>query len=150
VEQAVSIVATAATPTAVIRQQTTWERFPTLWRELLDEVWAHVRAGDVRAGHNVMLYLDDTPTVEVGVELEGPFTPSARVIASTLPEGSAATTVVRGAPSPEGIAAGHDAVVAWCRANGHELTGTRWEVYGHWRDDDPDGFETTVCWLLAS
>ena len=66
-----SIVATAATPTAVIRQQTTWERFPTPWRELLDEVWAHVRAGDVRAGHNVMLYLDDTPTVEVGVELEG-------------------------------------------------------------------------------
>ena len=38
-ERAVSVVATTATPTAVIRQATTWERFPTLWGELLDEVW---------------------------------------------------------------------------------------------------------------
>ena len=34
-EHAVSIVATSATPTAVIiREATTWERFPTLWGEL--------------------------------------------------------------------------------------------------------------------
>jgi effector-binding domain-containing protein len=145
----VSIVATAATPTAVIREQTTWARFPTLWRELLDEVWAHVRATEQRVGRNVMLYLDDVPNVEVGVELAGPFAPSERVVLSALPAGRAATTVVRGAPSVEGIAAGHDAVVAWCRANGHALTGARWEVYDHWRDD-PDAFETAVHWLLAS
>jgi effector-binding domain-containing protein len=147
---AVSIVATSATPTAVIREATTWERFPTLWGELLDEVWTYVRGAGVQAGRNVMLYLDDVPTVEVGVELEGTLTaPSGRVVVSALPEGRAATTVARGAPSREGLAAAHTAVVEWSRANGHELTGTRWEVYDHWRDD-PDRFETAVYWLLAS
>ncbi|MGZ6675520.1 MAG: AraC family transcriptional regulator [Solirubrobacteraceae bacterium] len=145
-----SIVTTSAAPTAVIRETTTWERFPTLWGELLDEVWTYVRGAGVQAGRNVMLYLDDVPNVEVGVELEGTLTaPSGRVVASALPEGRAATTVARGAPSPEGIAAAHGAVVNWCDANGHARTGVRWEVYDHWRDD-PDSFETTVYWLLAS
>ena len=147
---AVRIVATSPTPTAVIRETTTWERFPTLWRELLDEVWGHVRGAGVHAGRNVMLYLDDVPTVEVGVELEGTLTgPSGRVVLSSLPAGRAATTVARGAPSPGGIAAAHAAVVEWCDANGHSRTGVRWEVYDH-RRDDPDSFETAVYWLLAS
>jgi effector-binding domain-containing protein len=148
-EHAVSIVATSPTPTAVIRETTTWERFPTLWGELLDEVWTYVRGADVQAGRNVMLYLDDLPTVEVGVEIEGPAAPSGRIVASVLPEGRAATTVARGAPSPDGIAAAHAAVIDWCDANGHARTGVRWEVYDHWRDD-PDSFETAVYWLLAS
>jgi effector-binding domain-containing protein len=148
VEQAVGIVAAPATPTAVIRQTTTWERFPSLWGELLDEVWGFVRANDVRAGRNVMLYADDVPNVEVGVEVAAPFAPGGRVVASALPEGRAATTVVRGAPSREGLAAGHAAVVEWARAGGHELTGTRWEVYDHWRDE-PGTFGTAVSWLLA-
>ena len=146
---AMRIAPTTATPTAVIRETTTWERFPTLWGELLDEVWAYVRGAGVQAGRNVMLYLDDVPTVEVGVELDGTFVaPTGRVVASALPEGRAATTVARGAPSREGLAAAHAAVVEWSRTNDHELTGTRWEVYDHWRD--PDSFETAVYWLLAS
>jgi effector-binding domain-containing protein len=147
---AVRIAPTTATPTAVIRETTTWERFPTLWGELLDEVWAYVRGAGVQAGRNVMLYLDDVPTVEVGVELDSTLVaPTGRVVASALPEGRAATTVARGAPSREGLAAAHAAVVQWSRANGHELTGSRWAVYDHWRDD-PDSFETAVYWLLAS
>jgi effector-binding domain-containing protein len=146
---AVSIVATSAAPTAAITETTTWERFPTLWRELLDEVWGYVRGAGVKAGRNVMVYLDDAPTVEVGVELEGILAaPSGRIVASALPKGRAATTVARGAPSPEGIAAAHAAVIDWCDANGHARTGVRWEVYDHWRDD-PDSFETAVYWLLA-
>jgi effector-binding domain-containing protein len=148
-EHPVSIVATRPTPTAVIREATTWERFPTLWGELLDEVWGYVRGAGVQAGRNVMLYLDDVPNVEVGVELEGTLAESSgRIVASALPEGSAATTVARGAPSREGIAAAHAAVVDWCDANGHARTGVRWEVYDHWRDD-PDSFETAVYWLLV-
>jgi effector-binding domain-containing protein len=149
-EHTVSIVATAATPTAVIRETTTWERFPTLWRELLDEVWAYVRGAGVQAGRNVMVYLDDVPNVEVGVELEGELAvPSGRIVASALPRGRAATTVARGAPSREGIAAAHAAVVGWGDANGHARTGVRWEVYDHWRDD-PDSFETAVYWQLVT
>jgi hypothetical protein len=71
-------------------------------------------------------------------------------VASALPEGRAATAVARGAPSPEGVAAAHAAVIEWCDVNGHARTGVRWEVYGHWRDDDPDSFETGVYWLLVS
>ena len=149
-EDRVRIVATAATPTAVIRDTTTWERFPTLWGELLDEVWGYVRGAGVQAGRNVMVYLDDVPNVEVGVELEGELAAtSGRIVASALPRGRAATTVARGAPSPEGIAAAHAAVVGWCDANGHARTGVRWEVYDHWRDD-PDSFETAVYWQLVS
>jgi effector-binding domain-containing protein len=149
-EDTVSIVATAATPTAVIRETTTWERFPTLWGELLDEVWGYVRGAGVQAGRNVMVYLDDVPNVEVGVELEGELAaPSGRVVASALARGRAATTVARGAPSRGGIAAAHAAVVGWCDANGHARTGVRWEVYDHWRDD-PDSFETAVYWQLVS
>jgi hypothetical protein len=49
--------------------------------------------------------------------------------------------LARGAPSGEGFAAAHAAVVDWCDANGHDRTGVRWEVYGRWRGD-PDSFET--------
>jgi effector-binding domain-containing protein len=146
----VSIVTTSATPTAVVTESTTWERYPTLWGELLGEVWAFVRGTDLRAGRNVMLYEDDVPNVEVGVEVEGAFAPSGRIVASALPAGRAATTVARGAPSPEGIDAAHRAVVEWCEANGHARTGVRWEVYDHWRDDqDPAAYETAVYWLLT-
>jgi effector-binding domain-containing protein len=148
VEQAVSIVATAATPTAVVRETTTWERWPTLWGELLGEVWAFLRSTDLQTGRNVMLYLDDVPNVEVGVEVGEAFASNGRVVASSLPAGRAATTVARGAPSPEGIHAAHVAVIDWCAAHGHVRTGVRWEVYDHWRDD-PDTFETAVYWLLA-
>jgi hypothetical protein len=24
------------------------------------------------------------------------------------------------------------------------------KVYGHWRDDDPEGFETEIYWLLSA
>ncbi len=149
-DHAVTIVATEATPTAVIRETTTWKRFPRLWGELLDEVWGHVRGNGVQAGRNVMVSLDDVPNVEVGVELEdGLAESSGRIVGSALPRGRAATTVARGAPSPEGIAAAHAAVIEWCDASGHARTGVRWEVYDHWRDD-PDSFETAVYWLLAS
>jgi hypothetical protein len=144
----VTSVTTPAVPTAVIAQATTWEEFPALWRELLSEVWAFVRGSDLSPGRNVMLYKDDVPNVEVGVEVLREFAPHGRVVASLLPAGQAARTVSRGAPSPEGLAAAHHAVHAWCAANGLQPTGVRWEVYDHWRDD-PDRFETNVYWLLT-
>jgi hypothetical protein len=144
----VSIVTTTATPTAVVGQATTWKEFPGLWSQLLDEVWAFVRGSDLSPGRNVMVYKDDVPNVEVGVEVAGTFAPHGRVVPSLLPAGRAARAVSRGAPTPEGIHAAHTAVLRWCATNGLERTGVRWEVYDHWRDDDPDGFETEVYWLL--
>jgi effector-binding domain-containing protein len=146
----VSLVQVPAQPTAVIAERTSWERFPALWRELLDEVWSFVRSANVPTGRNVMLYRDGVPNVEVGVEVDGPFEPTGRVIASSLPAGRAARTVARGAPSPEGIAAAHAAVVAWCEQHQHARSSCRWEVYGHWPEDqDPAQYEIEVYWLLS-
>jgi effector-binding domain-containing protein len=151
VVQAVRLVETVATPTAVVKESTSWEDFPSLWGPLLDEVWRFVRGSGLAAGRNVMLYKDDVPNVEVGVEVATPFTAGVRVVPSALPAGLVATTVVRGAPSAEGIAQGHAAVLGWCEVNGHELTGARWEIYGHWQDDqDPTEFEIEVYWLLQA
>ena len=146
----VEVVATVAVPTAVIAARTTWQAFPQLWPQLLDEVWRVVRAApEAEPGRNVMLYRDVVPNVEVGVEMAGAFAGDGRVVPSELPTGEAAVTVARGAPSAQGIGAAHEAVVAWCHANGREVTGVRWEVYGHWLEDqDPTAYETEVFWLL--
>jgi effector-binding domain-containing protein len=134
-------------PTAVVARQTTWEEFPALWGRLLDEVYTFLRdGGATQEGHNVMLYLDDVPNVEVGVQVTGPFIPAGRVVPSVLPAGRVATTVHRG--SYDHLNAAHRAVLAWCAAQGHELTGTRWEIYGDWHEN-PDDLETEICYLLC-
>ena len=135
-------------PTAVVVATTTWERFPTEWKGMLDQVWAFLRTTDLRLadGHNVMLYRDDVPNVEVGVEVTGTFEPSGRVVPSALPAGTVATTVHRG--SYDGLDAAHHAVLDWCAARDLRTAGPRWEVYGHWRDD-PAQLETTIHWLLV-
>ena len=120
----------AARPTAVIAEATTWEAFPSLWPALLGEVWEAVR-GDarVRPGRNLMLYLDDVPNVEVGVEAAGPFPAIGRVVASSLPAGRVVTSTHRG--DYAGIGAAHRAVVEECDRRGLVRLGPRWEVYGH-------------------
>ena len=150
-DYAVRIVTTAPTPTAVVAESTSWEEFPQLWGELLGEVWTVLRDSDLKTGRNVMLYKDDSPNVEVGAEVSDSFTPTGRVVPSSLPAGRAATGVARGAPSTAGLASAHAAVRDWCAANGHELSGVRWEIYGHWLEDqDPALFETEVYWLLKA
>jgi len=68
--EAVHVLQVEAQPTAVIAATTDWRTFPSLWPQLLGEVWSCLRAAGVTSGcPNVMLYLDDRPSVEVGVEL---------------------------------------------------------------------------------
>ena len=137
----------AARPTAVVAATTTWQEFPTLWGKLLDEVWACLRAGGVQRGcRNVMLYLDNVPHVEVGVELTQPCPLTGRVVASSLPAGPVAMTVHRG--PYVGLADAHRAVHEWSTAQGRPLAGPRWEVYGP-HDDDPAKVWTEVYWLLS-
>jgi effector-binding domain-containing protein len=147
-EYQVSLRTVAACPTAVVRRTTTWEEFPRLWRQLLDEVYAFVRAGGaIQQGDNVMLYRDDAPNVEVGIQVAETFTPHGGVVPSVLPGGQVATTVHRGAY--DGLAAAHRAIRAWCVARGHQLSGIRWEVYGDWHDN-PEELETEVSYLITS
>jgi effector-binding domain-containing protein len=143
----VTMKAVEARPTAVVPATTTWQAFPKLWLELSNEVWACLRAGGITRGcRNIMLYWDDVPHVEVGVELLVPCPLSGRVIASSLPAGQVAMTTHWGAYSQLGEA--HQAVMDWCAAQGKPKTGTRWEVYGP-HNDDPAKVWTEVYYLLA-
>jgi effector-binding domain-containing protein len=143
----VSVTTAVEQPTAIVAAATTWSKFPTLWPVLLDEVYAFIRRGGAsQNGHNVMLYRDDVPNVEVGVEVAEPFEPAGRVIASVLPGGPVATAVHRG--PYDSLDEAHVAIKAWCLSHRHSLTGVRWEIYGDWRED-PAELETTVRYLLA-
>lgn len=136
----------AARPTAVVAATTTWQEFPTLWGKLSGEVWACLRAGGITRGcRNVMLYWDNTPHVEVGVELLVPCPLTGRVVASTLPAGQVAMTTHYGAYAE--LAEAHRAVLNWCAEQGLQTVGTRWEVYGPHKDD-PAKVWTEVYWLL--
>ncbi|MEP6562268.1 MAG: GyrI-like domain-containing protein [Nakamurella sp.] len=136
-----------ARPTAVITAATTWEEFPALWFGLSNEVWACLRAGGIRSGcRNVVVYLDDIPHVEVGVQLDQPCPLTGRVVASSLPAGQVAMTIHRGPYS--GLRAAHRAVQDWCAAQGRRPAGPRWEIYGP-HDDDDAKLWTEVCWLLS-
>jgi hypothetical protein len=79
VSHLITVKNVAAVPTAVVAATTTWQEFPALWKQLLDEVWTCLRAADIHRGcPNVMLYKDDVPHVEVGVVLNQPCPLSGR------------------------------------------------------------------------
>lgn len=147
----VTVQTVEPTPTAVVAAATTWAAFPTAWRPMLDEVWSFLR-GDARPGlwtqgHNIMLYKDGVPNVEVGVQVNDVFDPVGRVVASTLPGGLVATATHIG-PITE-IGDTHQAVREWSEANGYRLAGPSWEIYG---DPDPatGNFDVDVFWSLTA
>jgi effector-binding domain-containing protein len=139
------------TPTAVVPAATTWGEFPKMWGPMLGEVWSFLR-GDApeelyQHGRNIMLYKDDVPNVEVGVQVTDSFAPAGHVVASTLPGGLVATATHTGPTA--GIGDTHHAVREWSKANGYQLAGPHWEIYG---DPEPStgDFDVDVFWLLVS
>jgi effector-binding domain-containing protein len=144
----VEVVRCEPAPTLVVPARTTWPEFPALWRELLDQVWARLRAAGTTSGcPNVMLYLDDVPNVEVGVLSDRDSVVGGAVVASQLPGGRVAMTTHTGAY--DGLGAAHLAVTRWIDEHGERAAGPRWEVYGP-HDDDPARTWTQVCYLLAA
>lgn len=138
--------------TAVVAETTTWAEFPQLWGRLLGEVYEFVRGrpelatgGEGERWQNVMLYKDQRPDVEVGVLVAAPFAPAGRVIASALPGGEVATATHRGDYAKLGDT--HQAVRDYIAAQGREIAGPCWEIYGHGRAE-PSDQETEVFWLL--
>jgi hypothetical protein len=148
---AVTVKAVGSTPTAVVAAAATRAEFARMWRPMLDDVWSFLRGdapeGLYKHGHNIMLYKDDVPNVEVGVQVSGSFAPAGHVVASTLPGGLVATATHTG-PIAE-IGDTHQAVREWSTANGYQLAGPHWEIYG---DPDPStgDFDVAVFWLLVA
>jgi effector-binding domain-containing protein len=134
-----------AQPTAVIAETTSWEAYPEIWPRLLDEVWSAVkpRRTEIAPGRNVMLYKDDVPNVEVGVEIGGSFAPLGRIVASALPAGRVAMTTHRGSFDVEPA---HRAVIDGCDRLGLERLGPRWEIYGHF--NAPGDEEVEIYYLV--
>jgi effector-binding domain-containing protein len=122
-----------------------------MWGPMLDKVWNFLRddapEGLYQQGHNIMLYKDDVPNVEVGVQVSGSFGPAGHVVASTLPGGLVATATHTGPIAK--INDTHQAVCEWGEANGYRLAGPRWEIYG---DPAPSGgyFDVDVFWSLVA
>jgi effector-binding domain-containing protein len=147
----VTVKTVEPTPTAVVAAATTWAEFPKIWGPMLDKVWGFLRGdapeGLYQHGHNVMLYSDDVPNVEVGVQVSGAFDPVGDVVASALPGGLVATATHTGPIAAIGDT--HQAVCEWSKANGYRLAGSRWEVYG---DPDPSTghFDVDVFWSLVA
>jgi effector-binding domain-containing protein len=138
-------------PLAVVRRQASPSELASLVPECCGLVWEAVRSQRVKAGRHVALYWDGTIRLEVGVELQGPFTDDGEVVASATPAGTVAMTTHFGPYA--GLSAAHDAIRRWCEAAGHRLAGPSWEIYDHWQrawDTDPASIRTDVYWLLAS
>jgi hypothetical protein len=134
-----------ARPTAVIVEATSWDAYPELWPRLLEEVWSAIRPSraEVAPGRNVMLYKDDVPNVEVGVEIAGSFAAVGRIVASELPAGCVAMATHRGSWD---VGPAHDAVAEACDRLGLERLGPRWEIYGHF--DAPGDEEVEIYHLV--
>jgi effector-binding domain-containing protein len=147
----VTVQTVEPTPTAVVAAATTWAEFPKVWGPILDKVWGFLRndapEGLYAHGHNIMLYKDDVPHVEIGVQVSGSFAPAGHVVASALPGGLVATATHTGPIATIGDT--HQAVGEWSKANGYRLVGPRWEIYG---DPDPatGDFDVEVFWLLVA
>ena len=130
-------VDTRGQPIAVVAAATSWDVLPRLWPQLLDMVWAALRSRDeITPNRNVMLYKDDVPNVEIGVEVGESIPPLGQVVSSSLPAGRAAMTTHRGSYGDLELA--HRAIIEWCARHGLERVGPRWEVYGHWREGSAD------------
>jgi effector-binding domain-containing protein len=131
----VTVVAVQPRPFAAVRTRMVVDAVPQRFREFLDQVYA-LRDRLPLDGQNIFVYRPadgDKADIEFGVGVTALFAPIGAVMPTALPACNAATATHWGNYS--GLRAAHNAVKTWCRENNRRLTGTRWEVYGHWFDD---------------
>jgi effector-binding domain-containing protein len=152
VAAAVTVEPARAELIAAVRAIVPIGRVADAWRPALDRVWAFLRTRpDLRGGHNLFLYhhparRDDPMAVDFGVQVAQHFEPVGDVRCVATPAGEVARAVHVG--PYDRLRETHDAIHAWCAANGRAIGGASWEVYGDWTDD-PAKLETTINYLLS-
>jgi effector-binding domain-containing protein len=138
-------------PLAVVRRRARPSELSTVVPQGCGAVWTFLKSQNLRGGRNVAVYLDREIHVEVGVEMEGAFEEGNEVVRSATPAGLTATVAHFG---PYGtLGAAHDAIHEYCTANGLQITGPRWEVYGHWQEEwntHPERIRTDVFYQVAA
>lgn len=135
---------------AVVRRRAASAELSKLVPEGCGLVWDALRKQNTKAGRNVAIYWNDEIRLEAGVEVQGPFEERDSVVRSATPAGLAAVVTHVGPYHTLGVA--HDAIHRWCRENGHQLAGPRWEIYGHWQPEwntNPAAIRTDVVYQLA-
>lgn len=136
---------------AAVHARVVVDEVPRTFRLYLDQVYEAARSGAIQLdGQNVFVYesVPDQPDkadAAFGVGVKSPFVTVGNVQPTGLPVGEVAMTTHWG--SYAGLRAAHQAVIDWCRENGRQRTGTRWEVYGHWTEDE-SRLQTDVFHLL--
>jgi len=148
---AIQVQRLESVPLAVIRRQAKPADLSRLVPECCGRVWEAMRAQKVKAGRHVAIYWDGSIRLEVGVEVQSPFSEQGEVVRAATPAGTVASTTHLGPYA--GLGAAHDAIHQWCRANNHRLAGPSWEIYGHWDpewDADPSRIRTDVYYLLTT
>jgi effector-binding domain-containing protein len=120
-----------SSPTAVLIGPLDLSRLMPMY----DAVYAFLRGGQTevrQTGQNIAVYREGK-TMEVGVEVDGPFEAVGEIVPSALPAGRVATaTHTTGYGDMKRT---YDAIEAFCRGNGHQTTGVWWEIYGDPDDD---------------
>jgi len=148
----ISVEKVQAELVAAVRAKAPISGIAQAWKPALDQVWAFLRTnGRVRPGHNLFLYhhpdhRDEPMDIDFGVQVAEPFEPAGNVRCIETPAGEVASTVHVGPYDRMGDA--HNAIHAWCSANGRKIGQASWEIYGDWTDD-PAQLETTIKYLLA-
>ena len=148
---AVSLQSGARRTIAAVHARLQIRDVPSTFARYLNQVYGAARTGAVRLdGQNVFVYRDaadgtNEADVAFGVGVVEPFEPIGNVQPTLLPAGVVATTTHWGAYTQ--LAGAHEAIIEWCHAHGHRRAGPRWEVYGHWTDDEAR-LRTDVFYLL--
>lgn len=137
-----------ATPTAVVRIETSVEGIPAAMGAAFGEVAGALgRAGVAITGPAFARYLEWSPeriVAEVGFGVAQPIAPLGRVTPSTLPGGVAVSAVHVG--PYDTISATYADVQAWFTRTGREPGDAMWEVYWSEPVGDPAGWRTEICW----
>ncbi|BBO32371.1 GyrI-like domain-containing protein [Lacipirellula parvula] len=147
----VRLEASTGSSVAVVHRQATRPQLGAVVQAACGVVWNTLRAAQVAGvGRHVAIYWDDTIRLDVGAEVAEPFAGAGEVVGATLPRGMTAAATHVGPYDQLGGA--HQAIQAWCSANGRPLAGPSWEIYGHWQNEwnaDPTLIRTDVYYLLA-
>jgi effector-binding domain-containing protein len=111
---------------------------------LLGVAWDFIKRSGVKSdGQNVAIYRREW--MEAGARVFEKFEDAGEIRCVATPAGPAAMVVHMGPYELLGDV--HKAIREWCAANGREMEGTNWEIYGH-HEEDPARRRTDVFYLL--
>jgi hypothetical protein len=150
--QAPHVEQVPAIPLIAVRRRAAQAELSKVVPEACGKVWNIAREQKVpNPGRLVALYLDGQINLEVGVELQTPYTGPLpdEAFASSTPGGRVATIAHFGPYQDLGRA--YQTLHQWCLEQGYTPAGPSWEIYGHWQEawnDKPELIRTDIYVLL--